>query len=124
MKYITVNFQGKSVSFRNSDGRFGRNVVAIHTRTCTESQQAFHVEAIGFNLNTMVATLSTFADHLKLFSRFQNRPQFILEQKSVSDEGYELKPRSDRRGFADWPMFAKIRKIAFYSCKITNEKND
>jgi hypothetical protein len=54
--------------------------VAIHTRTCTESQQAFHVEAIGFNLNTMVATLSTFADRLKLFSRFQNRPQFILLQ--------------------------------------------
>jgi hypothetical protein len=50
------------------------NVVAI----CTESQQAFHIEAIGFDLNTMGATLSTFADHLKLFSRFRNQPQFIL----------------------------------------------
>jgi hypothetical protein len=50
----------------------------FNTRTCTESQQAFHVEAIGFKINTMGTTLSTFADRLKLFSLFQNRPQFIL----------------------------------------------
>jgi hypothetical protein len=74
--------------------------VAIHTRTCTESQQAFHVEAIGFNLNTMVATLSTFADRLKLFSRFQNRPQFILLQLetgravAASESVFEPRPRS------------------------------
>jgi hypothetical protein len=53
----------KECSFRKE---CSQNVVAIHTRTCTESQQAFHVEAIGFNLNTMGATLSTFADRLKL----------------------------------------------------------
>jgi hypothetical protein len=46
--------------------------VSIHTKTCTESQQAFHVEAIRFNLNTMGATLSTFADRLKLFPRFNS----------------------------------------------------
>jgi hypothetical protein len=37
-----------------------------------------HVEAILFYFNTMGATLPTFAELLKLFSRFPNRPQFIL----------------------------------------------
>jgi hypothetical protein len=61
--------------------------VAIHTKTCTESQQAFHVESIRFNLVTMSATLSTFADRLKLFSRSQNGPQLIINLSYFSGRG-------------------------------------